>query len=203
MLNILGKEYPSRLDELTVDQWERIGNIYAKEQDAETKQGATLCFVEIFRELGVPEKDLLELRRMPEAVFNDAVKKFDADTKQECEVVKEIELKGYRYACPLHNGDIFLTPEKRALINEKFSKRAKSGNFAYMMAVLFERTDLTPTEHYTKAHIEHKSELFKELKASVVAPVVFAFMKYNYDIMKAEKQALEDENSGELAGGND
>jgi hypothetical protein len=41
-----------------------------------------------------------------------------------------------------------------------------------MLAVMFKREDLTPTEHYTDAHIKQKAKLIRKLNAAISIPYV-------------------------------
>jgi hypothetical protein len=53
---------------------------------------------------------------------------------------------------------------------EKLIGRKSHNWISDLLALMFKRTDLSPTEHYAEAHLKHKSKLFKQLKAEIAVP---------------------------------
>jgi hypothetical protein len=51
-------------------------------------------------------------------------------------------------------------------------KKSPSKYMAFMLSVIFKRTDLTKTEHYDNAHLKEKERLFSKLPAAVAVPYV-------------------------------
>jgi hypothetical protein len=41
-----------------------------------------------------------------------------------------------------------------------------------MLAIMFKREDLTPTEHYADAHIKQKAKLIRKLNANISIPYI-------------------------------
>ena len=63
---------------------------------------------------------------------------------------------------------------KETKLIEKILNNKHKGYISEVLAVLFKRTDLTKTEHYTDAHIKLKSKIIRELPAEVAVPYLVA-----------------------------
>ena len=159
MVTILGKEVPNQLSELTVQQFEDITSIHARQDlDAIEKH------LEVFALLGVPEADFEDVSIEK---FKDYVKQFN-NLSGKPEMQQSIELDGY--LCKAYEGDAFRLSVKDTKHIEKVMTSRHKGYISEMLAILFKREDLTKAEHYSDAHIKHKAKMIRELKAELAVP---------------------------------
>lgn len=88
------------------------------------------------------------------------------------EVPEVVNVNGREYTTNVVNGTLKLSGKDLSMI-ERAAK--KGGAWAvHAFAICYKDADLTATEHYTTAHIEHKANLFgKHLTAKEGAPVFF------------------------------
>ncbi len=100
------------------------------------------------------------------ADFVGMVKEFNSAERKEYPTVEELEIDGYIYKAQLK-----LTVRDTKLI-EKITLKKEKGYISEMLAVMFKREDLTPTEHYTDAHIKQKAKLIRKLNAAISIPYV-------------------------------
>lgn len=188
MIEIYGGNYPSKPSEFTVEQYEKVANVYSRENSSDPleRMGKTISFCEIFEIVGVPDADIKKMRRGKPDYFNDKCKEFNEHSVEDITTVSEIEVKGYKYSA-LRDGEFYITPDEQQLIRDKYAKGRAVGNIAYMIGVIFKREDLTDEEHYTPAHIQYKAELFaKNMKASVAIPYIFMVLNVLNDLAKRE-----------------
>lgn len=159
MVTILGKEIPNQLSELSVQQFEDITSIHARQDlDAIEKH------LEVFALLGVPEADFEETSIEE---FKGYVKQFN-DLGGKPELQSTIEMDGYTYQA--YAGDEFRLSVKDTKHIEKVMHSRHKGYISEMLAILFKRTDLTKAEHYESSHIKHKAKQIRELKAELAVP---------------------------------
>ena len=178
MVTILGKEVPNQLTELTVQQFEDITSIHARQDlDAIEKH------LEVFALLGVPEADFEDVSIEE---FKDYVKQFN-NLSGKPEMQQSIELDGY--PCKAYEGDAFRLSVKDTKHIEKVMTSRHKGYISEMLAILFKREDLTKAEHYSDAHIKHKANLFKSLNAEIALP----FMAYVADKLKDTAKQMTNE----------
>ena len=99
--------------------------------------------------------------------FKNHVKAFNDVEPKEYPFVPEVEIEGYVYKA-------FDEEFKLSVRDLKHIEgRVKKGKYmAFMLAVIFKRTDLTKTEHYDNAHLKEKERLFSKLPAAVAVPYV-------------------------------
>jgi len=157
MVNIEGIEIPNKLDELTVEQFDKLNNLEAsKELDSVEKWLAK------FEYLGVPEETFDDYDKEK---FTAVINEWNV-TPKIGDKVRSIVIDGFTYETKEIIG-----AKDLALIEKSYKKNL--ANFgADTLAILFKRTDLTRTEHYSNAHIKHKSSLFKKQKAELAVPYI-------------------------------
>ena len=186
MINIFGKEIPSKMDELTLEQFQKISAIHNNEEyDTLEKH----C--KVFEYLGVTEEEM----DVDFDLFLENVKLFNKDNYTKKDTVEEIELEGYTYKAEMK------LSVKDSRIVEKIVKKDNKEYISDIMALMFKRTDLSNTEHYDPAHLKHKAKLFSKLKADISIPYL-TFVTYkitNHAESQAPKE-LESDNSGAVPG---
>ena len=155
MIELFGKEIPSKMDELTLEQFQKISAIHNNEEyDTLEKH----C--KVFEYLGITEDDM----DVDFDVFLANVKAFNDNNYTKADAVEEIELEGYTYKAEMK------LSVKDSRIVDKIVKKDNKEYISDIMALMFKRTDLTNTEHYDPAHLKHKSKLFSKLKADISIP---------------------------------
>ena len=176
MVEILGKEIPNEMNELTIQQFEEITDIHANE-----KLDIIEKHLEVFKFMGVSE----EIEDIDFEVFKEYVDKFNTAKIPSSELLKRFEVDGYTYQA--YDDDFRLTAKDTKLI-EKILGNKHKGYISEVLAVLFKRTDLSKVEHYTDAHIKHKAKLIRELKADVAVPYLVAVAeKINNHVQKSNE----------------
>ena len=162
MIKLFGKEIPSKMDELTVEQFQKISAIHNNEEyDTLEKH----C--KVFEYLGITEEEM----DVDFEVFLENVKEFNKGNFTKKDTVEEIELEGYTY-----KADMKLSVKDSRIV-EKIIKKDNKEYISDIMALMFKRTDLSNTEHYDPAHLKHKSKLFSKLKADISIPYI-TFVTY-------------------------
>ena len=159
MINIAGVEIPNRVDELTVEQFDKLNSINLNKSDSLDK------WIEKFVYLGVPE-EAFDSMTLDE--FKSKVSEFNDIPEAPQERVFTFDVDGFTYET---NESISL---KDLSLIEKVWKVDRSEFSAECLAVLFKRADLTRNEHYTASHIKHKKALFKSLKCQIAIPHIIA-----------------------------
>ena len=172
MINIFGKEIPSKMDELTLEQFQKISAIHNNEEyDTLEKH----C--KVFEYLGVTEEEM----DVDFDLFLANVKEFNNNNYDKKDPIEEIEIEGYTYKAEMK------LSVKDSRIVEKIVKKDNKEYISDIMALMFKRTDLSNTEHYDPAHLKHKSKLFSKLKADISIPYL-TFVTYKIT-SHAESQA--------------
>ena len=155
MIKIKEYEIPSAIDELTIEQFQKVSQ-YANDLGLNYVERQ----IKIFEYLGVPDIwDELTAKELKEFVraFNDV-------PKREFDWVQSVEIDGYTYTA--FTGEEFdLTVKDISLIEKKITKEGT--DIPYIMAVLFKREDLDKKEHYAEAHIKQKAKLFAKQPAEI------------------------------------
>jgi hypothetical protein len=155
MIKLFGKEIPSKMDELTLEQFQKISAIHNNEEyDTLEKH----C--KVFEYLGITEDEM----DVDFDLFLENVKLFNKDNYTHKDTVEEIELEGYTYKAEMK------LSVKDSRIVEKIVKKDNKEYISDIMALMFKRTDLTNAEHYDPAHLKHKAKLFSKLKADISIP---------------------------------
>ncbi len=162
MIELFGKEIPSKMDELTIEQFQKISAIHNNEEyDTLEKH----C--KVFEYLGITEEEM----DVDFEVFLENVKEFNKDNFTKKDTVEEIEIEGYTYKAEMK------LSVKDSRIVEKIIKKDNKEYISDIMALMFKRTDLSNTEHYDPAHLKHKAKLFSKLKADISIPYI-TFVTY-------------------------
>jgi len=186
MIELFGKEIPSRMDELTLEQFQKISAIHNNEEyDTLEKH----C--KVFEYLGITEEEM----DVDFDLFLANVKEFNNNNYEKKDPVEEIEIEGYIYRAEMK------LSVKDSRIVEKIVKKDNKEYISDIMALMFKRTDLSNTEHYDPAHLKHKAKLFSKLKADISIPYL-TFVTYkitNHAESQAPKE-LESDISGAVPG---
>jgi len=162
MIELFGKEIPSKMDELTVEQFQKISAIH-NNQEYDTLEK----HCKVFEYLGITEEEM----DVDFEVFLENVKEFNKDNFTKKDTVEEIELEGYTY-----KADMKLSVKDSRIV-EKIIKKDNKEYISDIMALMFKRTDLSNAEHYDPAHLKHKAKLFSKLKADISIPYL-TFVTY-------------------------
>jgi hypothetical protein len=186
MINIFGKEIPSKMDELTLEQFQKISAIHNNEEyDTLEKH----C--KVFEYLGVTEEEM----DVDFDLFLANVKEFNNNNYEKTDPVEEIEIDGYTYKAEMK------LSVKDSRIVEKIVKKDNKEYISDIMALMFKRTDLSNTEHYDPAHLKHKAKLFSKLKADISIPyLTFVTFKITNHAESQAPKELESDISGALPG---
>jgi len=161
MIKVGSKEVPNVINELTIEQFQKVSEITNQELDAFEK------WVNIFTYLGANED---EVNEMEFEEFKNKVKEFNNITyKASKKLLKEFELDGYTYRS--HEKKLTISVREMKHI-EKIIKANPHNYISKVIAVLFKRTDLDNQEHFSDAHIKHKENLFKKLNAEFTLPYI-------------------------------
>ena len=187
MINILGRDIPNALDELTIEQFETITEINNNQElDPIDKH------LKIFEYLGIPEREFWDY---DVADFIGMVKEFNNIKQIEYPTIDTLEIDGYTY-----KAEMKLTVRDTKMI-EKIALRKDKGYVSEMLAVMFKREDLSNAEHYAEAHIKHKAKLFKQLSADISIPyLLFITNKINKQVEAQATTELESSDSGAVPG---
>ena len=186
MINIFGKEIPSKMDELTLEQFQKISAIHNNEEfDTLEKH----C--KVFEYLGITEDEM----DVEFDLFLANVKEFNNNNYTKKDPVEEIELEGYTYKAEMK------LSVKDSRIVEKIIKKDNKEYISDIMALMFKRTDLSNTEHYDPAHLKHKAKLFSKLKADISIPyLTFVTYKITSHAESQATKALESDISESVPG---
>jgi hypothetical protein len=186
MIELFGKEIPSRMDELTLEQFQKISAIHNNDEyDTLEKH----C--KVFEYLGITEDEM----DVDFDLFLANVKEFNNNNYEKKDPIEEIEIEGYTYRAEMK------LSVKDSRIVEKIVKKDNKEYISDIMALMFKRTDLSNTEHYDPAHLKHKAKLFSKLKADISIPYL-TFVTYkitNHAESQAPKE-LESDISGAVPG---
>lgn len=176
MIKVKDYDVRNSIEELTINEFQEISKI---------TNDVGLDYVEkqlkLFNYLGVPE-DVLDGLTIPE--LKQAVKDFNDVPAKEYPFVQDLEIEGYNYRA--YEGEDFILTAKDLALIEKKVKKGES-HIAYLMAVIFKRTDLTKSEHYAEAHLKQKEKLFKDLPAAVSVPYLTSITK---DVINVSEKRL-------------
>lgn len=158
MIQIFDQEIPNKMSELTIEQFEKISQIL-NNQDFDNIEK----YVEMFKYLGIKEEMWDDY---PFSEFIKLVQDFNLDSYTPNEAQTTIELDGYTYESQLK-----LSVKETKLI-EKIVNNKPNHYISDIMAIMFKRTDLSNTEHFTDAHLKHKAKLFRTQKAELCVPYI-------------------------------
>jgi len=181
MIEILGKQIPNQLNELTIQQFEDITEIHN-----DSSLDIIEKHIKVFELLGVSEDEMVEAD-VDFETFKKYVQEFNQKT--DASIIKEVEIDGYTYKA---YEEEFKLSVKDMKVIEKIINSKHKGYLSELVAVLFKRTDLSKVEHYDKAHIKHKAKLFREQKAELAVPyLVHIGQKFSKQIENATAEVVE------------
>ena len=186
MIELFGKEIPSKMEELTLEQFQKISAIHNNDEfDTLEKH----C--KVFEYLGITEDEMdVEFDE-----FLANVKEFNKDNYTKKDPVEEIEIEGYTYRAEMR------LSVKDSRIVEKIVKKENQEYIADIMALMFKRTDLTNAEHYDPAHLKHKAKLFSKLKADISIPyLTFVTFKISNHGESEIAEIMDGDNGGAVPG---
>jgi hypothetical protein len=183
MMKLKGYDLPNLPSELTVEQFDKL-NLITTDNNLDNIEK----WMAKFEYLGFPSElfDDMDFEELKEAI-----KEFNDIPAYSREFNPTIEAGGYTYEAPTVIG------VKDLGLIEKAWKQESSMFAAKTLAILFKRTDLGRTEHYTPAHIKHKTNLFKSQKADIAIPYILEVVK----LLTETAQQIND-NTQELDGDN-
>lgn len=183
MITILNREIPNQIDELTIEQFEAITEI-----NNDPNLDPIDKHLKVFAYLGIPESEFWDY---DVADFVTMVKDFNNMEQKDYPTIEELELDGYIYRAEMR-----LTVRDTKMI-EKIALTKPKGYISEMLAIMFKREDLTPTEHYTDAHIKQKAKLIRKLNANISIPyIMFIANKIGQQVKNdTATQAMEPSNA--------
>ncbi len=173
MIEVLGRQIANKMNEITIEEFEKISNIHNNtELDNIEKQ------IKVFEVVGIEEDEWDDFK-----YFVEKTKEFNTDNYEPKDPIGEIEIDGYTYKAELK-----LSVKDTKLIEKMITKENKH-SVSDIMALMFKRTDLSNTEHYDSAHLKHKSKLFRTQVAEIAIP----YLNYVTNTISehAKKQAAE------------
>jgi len=183
MIKIFEREIPNKMDELTIEQFEKVTEITNNKELDNIER-----YIKIFEYFGVKESEWDD-NDVELSDFIDKVKEFNSSNYEKKDAVESIELDGYTYEAQMK-----LSVKDTKMI-EKLINRKSHNWISDLLALMFKRTDLSSTEHYTEAHLKHKAKLFKQLKAEIAVPyLVFVTEKISSHAKSEATESVEPNN---------
>jgi hypothetical protein len=183
MIKIFEREIPNKMDELTIEQFEKVTEITNNKELDNIER-----YVKLFEYFGVKESEWDE-NDVELSEFIEKVKEFNSNNYEVKDAVESFELEGYTYEAQMK------LSVKDTKVIEKIVNNKSSNWISDLLALMFKRSDLSSTEHYSEAHLKHKSKLFKKLKAEIAVPyLVFVTEKISSHAKTQSAEALESNN---------
>ena len=179
MVTICNKDIPNELNELTIQQFEDITEIHANPKLDNVEK-----HLEVFKYMGVQEVEDMEFED-----FKEAIRLFNTAKTPEGILLKRFENDGYTYQA--YDTEFKLTAKDTKHIEKILASKHK-GFISEAIAVIFKRTDLSKTEHYTDAHIKLKAKIIREMPAEVAVPYLVAIA----ETINKQVQSLNDSTEG-------
>ena len=179
MVEIAGYNIPNEPHELTVEQFDKINFITSNQELDEIEK-----WIEKFKYLGVDES-VFDDMQMEE--FYQLIADWNDQPPHPKDKVLSVEIDGYTYEAKESIGvrDLGMI--------EKVWKQ-NNGNFAAeTLAIIYKRADLSKTEHYSPAHIKHKTALFKKQPSSLVIPFIIEVLEKLTKTTQQIKDAVTEE----------
>lgn len=158
MITIFDREIPNKMDELTIEQFEKISQILNNQEFDNIEK-----YVEMFKYLGIEEKQWDDY---PFSEFIKLVQEFNLDSYTPQDAIESIELDGYTYTAEMR-----LSVKETKLI-EKIVNTKPNHYISDILAIMFKRNDLSNTEHFADAHLKQKAKLFRTQKAEICIPYI-------------------------------
>ena len=179
MVTICNKDIPNELNELTIQQFEDITEIHANPKLDNVEK-----HLEVFKYMGVQEVEDMEFED-----FKEAIRLFNTAKTPEGILLKRFENDGYTYQA--YDTEFKLTAKDTKHIEKILASKHK-GFISEALGVIFKRTDLSKTEHYTDAHIKLKSKILREMPAEVAVPYLVAIA----ETINKQVESLNDSTEG-------
>lgn len=178
MTEIAGVEIPNHINELTIEQFDKL-NAITRDDSLDNIEKYIAKFVY----LGVPEDAFDE---MDFEDFKQCILNFNDSPPYPTEKVLSFEFDGYTYEANETIGvrDLGLIEKCWKQNTDNFASEA--------LAILYKRTDLTKKEHYSNAHIKHKAKIFKSQKAEMAVPFVLDIIRQLTDTAQKLNEATEE-----------
>ena len=156
MIKIREVEIPTQMEDFTVSQFEIATKILNDEKISYVER-----YLDVLEAFKVPN-ELLDT--LTDDELFEIIKSFQEVSKDIPKGLKRTtEIDGYVYSAYEEGSEFNLRAKDLSLIEKAFSD--KSNYFSGILSVIFKRDDLSNKEHYDKAHLKHKKELFKSLPA--------------------------------------
>jgi hypothetical protein len=176
MIQINGKEYPTTVQEMTLQQWVDVSDAvrtYEKEP--------LLQFEAVLKAIGVPDK---EIDNVPLSFSTELFDAMDSNGDN-LELIEEVE--GYKISL-----DRVFTVKMGKMIDRLYD----IGNPTLaLIAFFYQDSKLTDNEHFDKAHIKHKISKLKDLPASNFVVAVAKIMEYLTDSANVLMKEAKDESA--------
>lgn len=138
--------------EIKLSEWEKIYNQLKDESITPLER-----YWNVFELMGVPEE---VMNKITQEDFVKLISEFNNIQVENETPLKEFEVNGRTYTA--YEGEEFQFMGRDLVMIEKASVNPKHNYCSYCLAVLFKDNQLTTTEHYTDAHLQHKAKLFAE-----------------------------------------
>jgi hypothetical protein len=156
MITIKGVVIPTQIEDFNIGQFETATKILNDEKVTYVER-----YIDLLESLKIPNEFIDDLT--DDELF-EIIKSFQEKSVDiPLGLKRTIEIDGYTYSAFEEGSEFNLKAKDLSLIEKAFSD--KSSYFSSVLAVVFKREDLRTIEHYTSAHLKHKTTLFKELPA--------------------------------------
>ena len=170
MIKINGNDYPTQVNEMTLEQWVNVSDaIRTFEKEPVMQLEAVL------KSLGVPQNEIDNI----ELSFTKELYAAMDGRSDGLELVETIDKYSINLNLPL-----------TVKVSKMIDKLHEVGNQTIALLAFFYRDEnLTDVEHFDKAHIKHKANQFKKMPASNFVVAVGAIMEY----LTCEAKKMQDE----------
>lgn len=183
-MNFNGEQYtvPYSSNEFSIGLFEEMNTIL---QDK--KLGEYERYSKVFILLGIPEDVLDEFDAF---AFKTLVEEFRGEGFKVTDFQKEIVINGRTYVGYIDEPKI--TVKDMNLIEKRLAVH-QNKQISNLLAVIFKDDQLTKTEHYDKAHLDHKANIFRdEVTLDIAIPYITMFSQKLMKTFEAYKE-LEDD----------
>lgn len=196
MVEILGKQIKTSLKEITLGEFAETVAIL-NDPTEHSKSAKYISLIELY---GLSKEDVkYQLTRDHMITFNKALEESAKQDQDEINPflldVIEIGDRTYRAYTPINEGELqsdFTLLEYDIANIERAFRKDNSRYFLESIAILFKDEELSFREHYSPAHIKHKTKLFSEI------PAIKLFTYITFIVNKIVNVAEEDFNKSKL-----
>lgn len=170
MIKINGNDYPTQVNEMTLEQWVNVSDVIRTFEKEPVMQ-----LEAVLKSLGVPQNDIDNI----ELSFTKELYAAMDGKSDGLELVETIDKYTINLNMPL-----------TVKVSKMIDKLYEVGNQTIALLAFFYRDEnLTDSEHFDKAHIKHKTNQFKKMPASNFVVAVGAIMEY----LTGEAKKMQDE----------